>query len=563
MLGWTFLWLILVVAGLWKVEARDVREDNTFQLSHLLEEQLLIPYGNQCEAIVLNGGFLTLGYNSEKNYTLNYPSIFITCENDMSGQNNTLMLRDFATVLSWPSVEYDLNKLVGRDCFENSILIIAFATCAVCIGTWMVYLVLMLLPSESRFSRSLLVPFYVLFSAFYDTVILAKTVETIFKEQYRDNVQDFCSYELHIVGGTAFRVGSIVSNVLLYANWTMIIYYMFHDKRKITAGWLRPLFTSRNKLIIVVGIVLTVMDTVLYAAVIFYETTSVRIILTTLDLIIYTLFCGLTSFFVWHDFRFILAPHRMHSKKGSEVKDTFLLIWNDYHETIPLLVYNITLFVLLFFTKVYFTIVYTSEHRWEFKVVRFLLLIITVSVWGLIGVLEKRELILSKQTVLGRKINDNNEYFFDPKLAYNQRDTDDEYDASRSSNDGQVEPAEEGLQSGSSMRKPKQVWRSQMERTKNLRRLGRMKGRRFLKALTSFGDNTKADKYRNADADAYRRKGQAKSPKTRNAKQCNASDKIAFDDDAFHDVESADKRKRTSVETELARNYIYEYDNNG
>ncbi|QLL30829.1 hypothetical protein HG536_0A06440 [Torulaspora globosa] len=560
MLGWTFLWFILLVIGLRKIEARDVIEDNKFLLSHVLEEQLLIPYNNQCEAIVLNGGFLTLGNDTRSNYTLNYPNLFITCANDsVPGQNNSLMLRHLAAVLSSPSIQYDFNKLLGKDCFENSILIIAFATCAVCIGTWMVYLVLMLLPSESRLSSSLLVPFYVLFSAFYDTVILAKTVETIFKEQYRDNVQDFTSYEHRIVGGTAFRVGSIISNVLLYANWTMIIYYMFHDKRKITTGWLWPLFTSRNKLIIVVGMLLTVVDTVLYAAVTFYETTSLRIILTTLDFIIYTLFCGLTSFFVWHDFRFILAPQRMHSNKGSEVKDTFLLIWNDYHETIPLLVYNITLFGLLFFTKVYFTIIYTSEHRWEFKVVRFLQLIITVSVWGLIGVLEKRELILSKQTVLGRKINDNNEYFFDPKLAYTQRDTNEDYDenASGRSHNGEVEDTEEGRRSGSSLRKPKQIWRSQMQRAKNLRKLGRIRGKRFLNALTGF---TKAGSEINVDA--YGRNRESQVPTARNAAQCDASDKMAFADDTVHDLESAYEGKRASVETELARNYIYEYDNN-
>ncbi|QLQ78392.1 hypothetical protein HG537_0A06390 [Torulaspora globosa] len=556
MLGWTFLWFISVVAGLQKVEPRDMIDDEKFTLSHVLEEELLIPYGNQCEAIVLNGGFLTFGNDTGNNYTFNYPGVFISCANDSEpGQNDSLMLRHLTAILSSPSIEYDLNKLVGKDCFENSILIIAFATCAVCIGTWMVYLVLMLLPSESRLSRSLLVPFYVLFSAFYDTVILAKTVEMIFEEQYRDNVQDFCSYERQIVGGTAFRVGSIISNVLLYANWTMIIYYMFHDKRKITIGWLKPLFTSRNKLIIIVGIILTVVDTVLLAAVKFHETTSVRIILTTLDFILYTLFCGLTSFFVWHDFRFILAPQRMHSNKGSEVKDTFLLIWNDYHETIPLIVYNVTLFGLLFFTKIYFTIIYTSEHRWEFKIVRFLQLIITVSVWGLIGVLEKRELILSKQTVLGRKINDNNEYFFDPKLAFTERDTNEEYDTSRSSHDGNVER----IETRQTVRKPRQVWRSQMQRSKILRKLGRMRGKRLFNALTGFGASTKTDK--RIDTDSYGHNRESHATTSKNATQCDANDKIVCADDAFQDLRSVDK-ERTSVETELARNYIYDYDNN-
>lgn len=566
MFGRTFLWFGLLVAALQKVEAGEATDNiikgESFQLSHVLNEELLVPYNNQCQAIVLNGGFLTLENDTGRNYTLNYPNIFITCE-DGNENESSLILKNFASILSSPSIDYDLEKLVGRDSFEDSILMIAFASCAVCIGTWMVYLVLMLLPSESRLSRSLLVSFYVLFSAFYDTVMLVKTVEKIFKDQYRNNVQDFCAYDHSIISRTAFRVGGIIGNLLVYANWTMIIYYMYHDKRKITMGWIRPLFSSRNKLIIVLGTVLTIVDTVIYATITQHGTAPLRIVLSVLDFLIYALFCGLTYFFVWHDFRFTLAPQRMHSNQGSQVRDTFLLIWNDYHETIPLLIYSIALFALLFFTKIFFTIDYSKDHRWKFKIVRFIQLIITVSVWGLIGVLEKRELILSKQTVLGRKISDNDEYFFDPKLSSRRRNTADDEDRNvlRSSNTDIPDGHDGDPQTGPSVRKPTKVWRSQMMRPKNLRNLGRSSGKRFLDALIGFNDDDiPADKDLNAEP--LRPSGDIQNATARYSTESNASDNIGFSVQSVHDIESANGEERASVETQLARNYIYEYDNN-
>lgn len=564
MFGWTYLWFGVLVAALQKVDANNftgnLTEGDTLLLSEVLEDSLLASY-NQCEAIVLNGGFLTFGNTTDNNYTLNYPNIFITCagEGDSEHNGSTIMM-NMKAILAGSTIKHNTESLVAKDNFEDSILIIAFASCAVCIGTWMVYLVLMLLPRESRLGRSLLVPFYVLFCAFYDTAMLAKTIQTILQDQYRDNVQNFCAYEQRIIDSTAFKVGSIMANVLLYLNWTMIIYYMFHDKRKIIMGWLRPILASRNKLIIVVGLSLTAIDTILLALMYQSRFPGLRIALTVVDFIIYVLFCGLTHFFVWHDFRFILAPQRMHFTKGNQVKKLLSLIWNDYHETIPLLIYNIALFGLLFFTKIYFTIDYSPSHRWKFKIVKFLQLIITVSVWGLISVLEKRELILSKQTVLGRKISDDDEYFFDPRLSSRHRNAaSEEENTITGSPRGGADNSEYNLRCGTPLIKPLKVWKSHMERPKNLRKISRTTGKKLLNALIGLNNNETLGE---DVALAERRSNATPRSSTRGSMESVRDYNAKVSIDTTLNFELTHSAERASVETELARNYIYEYDNN-
>lgn len=86
-------------------------------------------------------------------------------------------------------------------------------------------------------------------------------------------------------------------------------------------------------------------------------------------------------------------------------------IWKNYFNTIPLLIYNIVIYILSYFMIIYFTSISAYRYRWKYNLVYFTKLLITVNFWGLIGVLNRREIYLNKKTILGRRINNHDEFF--------------------------------------------------------------------------------------------------------------------------------------------------------
>lgn len=577
-----FKWLALLLGGLTYALANTTGWDplitdgeDTTLLLKLIKHSILERYDNICTGSVLSGGFVTLknGAYFIANHTVNNPNLFITCSDDNnSTQNFTSILQDFAFNLSTISLIDDSRAYLSKDAFEDSILMITFATCAVCIGMWMVYLVLMLLPIEHHNGNKLLLRFYVLFCAIYETAMLNKTVETIFKRQYNNDYQDVMDYEDHMTT-TAHRVGEVIANVLVYLNWTSIVFYMFHNYKRITRSWLPSLFNNRNKLIIYVGVGLTIIDTALFAAINWnkwYKALQASYI--AVDFLLYTVFCGLTAYFVWHDFRFILAPKRVHPTSRNQIKTVLLLFWRDYHETIPLLIYNMALFSLLYFTAIYFMVTRAYLNQWKFKVIKFLKLVITVSVWGLIGVLEKRELILSKETVLGRKISNDDEFFFDPELPSKYRN----FLARQHDDSGSRLSVAQSFKTNSNLaplswshsvlRHPLKVWKSQLQRTKNLKKSSRRKHRKLLGSFAVIGDtnrgNSREKLYLNGDNTNYSlssARGSNEPGETtdfvQNVRSTAGSE--ALSNAAIHE----DGDENASVETELARNYIYDHSN--
>lgn len=538
---------------------------DTFSLSELVNDALSKPSFNQCRADVLTGGFISLGNGVGSvldNHTVSTPYLFISCPNDSEpAQNDSLMLRNLASTLNSPMVINDIDTLVSKDSFEDSILIITFAMCAVCIGTWMVYLVWILLPSKTSFSKTILVPFYILFSAIYDTAMLVKGVNDILEKQYRLNIQDSSEYETHIVNGVAHKVGSIISNALLCLNWTALIYYMFHDNKRIKFSWLPLKVANRNRLIIIVGLSLTAVDTGVFAGLHWHPSKAMMTCFRFFEYTIYTLFCGSTAFYIWRDFRFILAPQRRSSTNKIPIKTIVRLIWDDYHETVPLLIYNIALFVLLYFTTIYFTIDYTSSHKWEFQVISFLKLIVTVSVWGLINVLERRELIISKATVLGRKIQNDDEYFFDPKIPsrYRGLDIDESNGFSRTtSRVNEHVNSDTGIFHSwfdAPLKLPARVWKSSMERSKRIRNDSRFKRRKIVDTLIGSPPTLN-----NGRAHTFTTGGGYSSPSTgSNALQHSLSSDSRSTADTIRETPLTGESECATVETTLARNYIYGY----
>lgn len=575
-----FKWIALLLWDLSSALANTTGLDSlmtdgeeTRSLLQLLKNSILERYDNVCTGSVLSGGFVTLktGTYFIANQTVNNPNLFITCsDNNSITQNFTSILQDFAANLSTLPLIDDSKEYLSKDAFEDSILIITFATCAVCVGMWMLYLVLILLPIEHRNESKFLLRFYVLFSAVYETAILNKAVQAIFKRQYNNDYQDFMDYENHIVDSTAVKVGEVISNALVYLNWTSIVFYMFHNYKRITRSWLPSLFNNRNKLIIYVGVTLTIIDTALFAAMRWNKWyAALRACYKTVDFLLYTIFCGLTIYFVWHDFRFILAPKRVHPTNRHHIKTVLLLFWRDYHETIPLLIYNMALFSLLYFTAIYFTVTQSSAFQWKFEVIKFLRLVITVSVWGLISVLEKREFILSKETVLGRKINNDDEFFFDPALPSKYQNI-----LARQQDDSgsrlSIAPSfktNNNLASSSwsysALKHPLKIWKSQLQRTKNLKKSSRSKHKKLLR---SFGDTNRGNSREQLNLRRTNPSYPSNSPKETN--------EHGETSDVMHNVRSTvgsealsnaaiheDGDEIASVETELARNYIYDYGN--
>ncbi|QLG74918.1 hypothetical protein HG535_0H02450 [Zygotorulaspora mrakii] len=542
---------------------------NSTLLSNLIKDFILDPHGDICTGNTLNGGFMTLNNGNITildNGTVNEPIFLIRCSNLSEFEELSPILQNFSNSLSNISTIDDSSLYVSKDPFEKSVLMITFASCAVCIGTWMLYLVIILLPAENHNGRRFSVQFYVLFTAIYEAAMLGKSISNIFEKQYRENYQDAFEVEVHIFNSTAYRVGEIISSLMNFLNWIAIIFYMFHSYTKLRKNWLPSILSNRNGLIIHIGLTLTIIDTTLFAVSLWNKTAQYALMICykTIDYIIYTLFCGLTVYFISHDFWFVVAPKRVKSNEQIGIKSILLLIWKDYHETIPLLVYNMTLFVLLYFTSLYFTIQNTRIGQWRYKVVKFLRLLITVSVWGLIDVLERRELILSRETILGRKIHNNDEYFFDPRLpcslSASQDDSKSRLSRSRSENSlndveentGRPQKVQSSSSSLSVFVRPLRVWKSQVRRARNLKNYSRAKNHRLLDTLTG-----KKDKYA-----GYKSKGKNQDKSPSHSERVISSDSTQHHAIfTNHDKNAQDVNEQASVETELARNYIYDYNN--
>lgn len=469
-------------------------------LSELLLQNVLEQYPDVCNATILANGFINLinnTFNSTdndnrttilKNATLTYPSLLIQCSNDTlsdrpyhaTHNNFTQFLVDIANNYTLDKVNDDSTAMVYKDDFTESVLLIIFSQTALCVAAWMLFLVLLLLPSSNYNNRNILVHFYVLFYAIVQSYYLGKAYSTTFKFQYDNCIQDATRYHNEIIHLTSHKILEVVINILSGINWFYMVIFMYkvdvsrnttkdnNTKNDMTTINPRlPITSRKNKYItqcknwifnskyphlthiIIIGTILLVINNVFYAVVIWnYSRLSSRVINKTTELLIYTLLVLCMVTFILRNFGMTIAStkqleslnlddnnsmlnfnHQTYTGKTQTIlfkskvywkrfQKWISVIWKDYHDTIPLLIYNILVFILSFYMTIYFTAKHYYVHRWKYNLLHFTKLLITVNFWGLIGVFRRREIFLNKKTVIGRKINNKDKFFIDPTVNY-------------------------------------------------------------------------------------------------------------------------------------------------
>ncbi|EJS41744.1 dfg16p [Saccharomyces arboricola H-6] len=549
----------------------------TNNLTDLINDRILNKYGNSCSANILSSGFVLLNSNLSHlhafNYTLNYPSFLIRCNSDNTDFNYSQILQNFAHDISNnPNIQDNSVQYVGKDSFTLGMIMITFATGCICVATWMLFLIVLLLPSDNHNRREKLVHIYVLFYAIVRTVFLTETVAVIFNNQYHDDYQDASQFEFSIADTASYKICELVSNILSNINWIYIVHYLQSNYGKPTWNWIPFKMKKGTRFIIILGFFLSLIHNTLFGWLLWKKSLIVlKVFFIIVDLLIYTIFISVICYFTWHNFAYILLMKTAESNRDSNYKTKLKILWENYHETIPLLAYNIIIFILFYFTSIFFAASTSHTRGWTFNFVRFLNVLITVNVWGLIGVLEKRELRISKKTVLGRKINNQDKFFANPTINYYE-DNSGKHISSMTQNMELYPTQSTGTSRNSSsvLISPLPTWKSPIERIKDRRRRHKMmRSKKKLEKSPSLGSksifnlNTRAtiSKYRKLlrkprrKPNLHEQKLEILPTKKRSidrARIVNSS--IGF---TYHGTDLSDNG---SVETELRTNHIYNYE---
>ncbi|SCV01707.1 LAME_0G17986g1_1 [Lachancea meyersii CBS 8951] len=396
----------------------------------ILKEQLDSGQWPNCTVRMLNSGNLTLQDSPGSPFyqqPSNVPAFFLQCA-DEAGRNLTEVYSSLMSTLIEESTSPLANGsapslLIGKNPFSSAILLIAFAVCAVCAGSWMLLIVLLLLPANNHNSGKKMVYLGVTYSAIFHTVVLSKSMHSIFEKQYEANYQNSQEFDEQMLDSTLFNVMLFFTVLISNLNWIDIVYYMFHNYRKTQRKWIPRILSNRNRQILAVGLTLTgiqalVMGLRLWAA--RRNTESLGILLRVVDLVIYTAFTLSVTCFVWRNYGFTLRPKTLDQQLSWWGQ--FKVFWNDYHELALLLVYNAAVMALLYGVRIFTSVISNDVCKWLKCIIIFLNVLVTVNTWGLIGVLEQRERTFSKETVLGRKINNRDRFFVDPNISYGNDD---------------------------------------------------------------------------------------------------------------------------------------------
>lgn len=395
-------------------------QDGLETLLNLLRIEMGSDRWANCSVRMLNSGNLLLRNASTGqmcNRSSSSPSFFVWC-----ADNSTLEYKALVDVLRNHTLP-TFGVQIEKDGFSAGCLMASFILCIVCAGSWMLLLVLLLLPANNHNHRKKMVYLGVVYQAIWHTVILDRSMDTVFEEQYMGNYQNAGALYDNVMTSTLYSVMLFFATVISNLNWLDIVYYMFHNYRKTNSSWVPRLFNNRNKRIIAVGVALTCAQAVLKAVKLWGARRyvgTVDVVLRSVDFTIYTLFSLSVAYYVWHDFGFTLEPQKQ--QRARSWRALFVFIWNDYHETVLLLFYNAVVMALLYMCTILIMTMPRHVFTWMQSLISFLNVLVTVNTWGLIGVLERRERTLSKETVLGRKINNRDKFFVDPKVDYDHGD---------------------------------------------------------------------------------------------------------------------------------------------
>ncbi|KAG0669840.1 hypothetical protein C6P45_003235 [Maudiozyma exigua] len=651
------------------------RKNDSSLLSNYLINEVLRPYSNYCFANLLSSGYLDLSFNKEtgeqiyiKNISLHTPTIVIRCNytpfnsktnpandtisNNLSNSSSQFLLSialDLEQKMSTrinitkdkshhkqgnnaknviedhkikhnhknkrTSIINNVDHFLFKASFNHSLVMILFLQTTACVGSWMIFLILVLLPSGNRI-RSLPVTCYVLLFVIIQTVYMHRTINQVFIPQYRLNIQDVVFYEVNILKTDGYKTCELLIHIACHLNWINIVYYMFHkdttnNQRRNTIfvqsnkkstdfyngnqiskngsatttienldrgtySWIPAFTNNRNRFIITVGIILLLLGDIPFGILLWMKNLSgVRGLFKAVECLIYTVFLCSTFGYVWSNFGNVLIRQRVRKKVKLTLRNKIKVLWEDYYQMIPILIYNFVSFVLSYFCTIYFTTKGMHLSRWRFNFVYLLNLLITVNIWGLIAAFEKRELTLIKTTILGRKIDNADPFFFDFKneasmISTNQSRNSVDFDRSSSNsqlgNSSQTDKKrmnDNKIVKPSKLKHPFSTWKSKINRLKDNRlRSKKVSGNSEYKKNLTICRTSKHSDYRMAavNDDHTDKTSNCElnlSGKDPNNKATNVQENIKSFSTSYDD-----RNDSQSVETELTRNVIYYYDRN-
>ncbi|AGO12142.1 AaceriAEL219Wp [[Ashbya] aceris (nom. inval.)] len=375
-----------------------------------------------CSIEMLTGGTLILeGEGGRQQREVTRPAWYIKCADEQQYEP----LEQALKAAQLEQLPYKFEK----DTFQRGSLMVAFTLSSVCAGAWMLLLVLALLPVNNHNTRRRLVALYALFYAVSQTVLLQMLTRQIFEKQYLGNYQR--SYELNAVSqSTMLCTFRLITSIFANLTWLQIVHYMLHNYRKTTHRWVPRWLDTNSKRVQWVGSLLCLSHAIIWGINLFHnepvfipeidEYRRINLPLyiphIVLESLLFLLFAISLCYYLYHDLGHALMFHRQNHEnlEDEPVLTKIRLICQEYLSTIPAIVYNLVVFALYLVCFFVNTIKYHSNLLWLFALTTFLRLLITVNTWGLIGILERRERVLSKQTVLGRKINNKDRFFADP-----------------------------------------------------------------------------------------------------------------------------------------------------
>lgn len=632
--------------------------NDSILLSDYILDNILEPYSKYCYANLLSSGYLNLMFRNNlstpifiKNISLHTPKLLIRCNDSFFNATNNITYETLSSNYSSPASEFLRNLALDLDyklsirpnstkrhhnryyskivnvnqpkrvinntdhflfkaSFNHSLVMILFLQTTSCVSSYMILLIILLLPSDNRI-RTIPVTLYVILYVIIQTIYMHQTVNNVFIPQYNLNIQDVVFYEMKILNSDAYKTCELLIHLACNINWIYIVYYMFHKDQKpcrrntvfmksnthsnsnvafndkdgtisnITDDsleqcntycfWLPSFLNNRNRFIVSVGIVLLLLANIPFGILLWVRNLSgVRSLYKTVECLIYTVFLCLIFTYIWCNFGNVLIRQRVKRKGKLTLRNKIKVLWEDYYQMVPILIYNFVSFVITYFCTIFFTTKNIHLSRWRFNFVYLLNLLITVNIWGLIGAFEKREIALNKNTILGRKIDNTDPFFFDSNemslvsstLSRRSRESfvSEANSLLEKGSIGQINSKQKKIQKPTKIRYPFSSWKSKINRLKD----SRVRNKNYL-------GNDKTEK-RHSIRDAIKCFNHKLTVSTDDIKhQCNELLSISKDDSEKKTNQNTDGiisfctscevgQETQSIETELTRNVIYYHD---
>ncbi|AMD22422.1 HGR083Cp [Eremothecium sinecaudum] len=388
-----------------------------------------------CTINMLTGGDIKIHVNTTvSTYRSNNPAWFIKC---MNQANYTLLTKSLEHI----SLQDNLFKNY-RDSFLGSAVMYGSSLPAACTIAWIMVLVLALLPAKSHYANRGPVFIYTLSYAIGLTLFATHLTRNVFQKQYQLNYQNISEVALKINKHMILKFNLYLNSILANLAWLQVVYHMFHNYRQSKRRWIPYWLKNHSTRILFIGIPLSIADAIVGGINLFWSPSNVaegerRLISkyeasyylhVFIEFLIFVLF---TISIYYHVYQFFIQTidyvqqredDNETQSKWATLKDTY----SAYKYTIPILLHNTLAFAFFAIGITVNFFKYNGMFYWCFIVTSFFRVVITVSVWALLGILEKQEHILRKKTILGRKISDEDMLFVEPSsslLGFNSGET--------------------------------------------------------------------------------------------------------------------------------------------